>query len=172
MRRGRALLIVILVVAVVLMAGWFAYDAYVEHIKQMKLDYDITMVNEAEDCATVQYLTDGCPGVMVYYYDATKKICVDSTDYVWRVDIEGYGMSSEEQNLNGETGAVGIPNLGGDDGAQLLAIVVKDNGDTVYSRWQGQLLTEYDLTLMTEEELENLTMEQRQQVEYTSRHAN
>jgi len=59
---------------------------------------------------------------------------------------------------------------GDDGGAQILAIAVKNSGNTVHSRWQGDLLTDYDLTLMTEEELARLTVDQKQQVEYTRTH--
>jgi len=170
---GRALVIVCLVIGIVIMAGVFAVAGYLQHLKDVRMTFDSDMVDEAEDCCIVQYLSDGCPdGGVTYYYDHNKKRAYNSESFTWKVNIEGYGLSYEDENLNGETGAIGIPNLGGDDGAQFLAIEVKNSGDTVHARWQGALLTEYDLTLMTERELENLTVDQKQQIDYTTKRAN
>ncbi|MCI6237359.1 MAG: hypothetical protein MR713_10335, partial [Firmicutes bacterium] len=51
-------------------------------------------------------------------------------------DIEPYGRCSEEDNRNNVTGAKGVPNFGGESGAQLLAITVAD-GEIINIRWTG-----------------------------------
>ena len=66
--------------------------------------------------------------------------------------------------IDAETGAVGIPNLGGENGAQLLAITFEDD-EHVNIRWQGNVLTPYDLELMTTAEQERLTTQQLNQIE-------
>jgi len=164
---GSALLIVILVIAVVLVAAFLFIEGYIRHVKEAALMYDQETVYEAEDMAAATYLADGCPpeGV-IYYYDDLTKQCYDASKYGWRINIDGYGRTSEEDNAHMETGAKGIPNKGDDGGAQFLAIFVIDRGETVISRWQGQILTAYDYSLMTEDERNLLTEDQLKQIEY------
>jgi len=104
---GAALTIVLLVIGVVIVAALFVIEGYIQHVRDAKMTFDSEMVDEAEDCAIVQYLSDGAPaGGVTYYYDAAKKQCYNAANFTWRIGITGYGLSSAKMNSKGETGAV------------------------------------------------------------------
>lgn len=160
-RKGLSRLAAILLVAVIAMCVWFIAEAYQKHLHDARMTFDQDQVNVALRNARVQYLTDGCPAGITYYYDA-ENATFRSFDEVNL--IHGYGRCYESENLHGETGAVGIPNRGGPDGAQFLAIAFED-GDHCVIRWQGRFLTPYDMELMSTAEQARLTTEQLQQIE-------
>ena len=160
-RSGIAWLTAILLAAVIAMALWFVVDAYREHLKDVRMTFDRDQVATALRNAKVQYLTDGCPYGITYYYDAER---VTFCSFKEIEQIKGYGRCYKDENLHGETGAPGIPNLGGKDGAQLLAISFEDESH-VSIRWQGRFLTPYDMELMTTAEQARLTTEQLDQIE-------
>lgn len=159
--RGLAWITVVLLAAVLAMLAWFAVDGYLLHLRDVRMTFDREQVNTALRSAKVQYLTDGLPRGITYYYDA-ENLTFRSFDEIGL--IKGYGRSYESENLHAETGARGIPNLGGSDGAQLLAIAF-ENEESISIRWQGHFLTPYDMEQMTTAEQARLTTEQRNQIE-------
>lgn len=133
-RNGLSIITFLLLIAVAVAVVFIiAIPAYNSHLKEARLTFDIETVSTAHDVATVQYMQDGEPGSITYYYDEQSHKCLlrDEID-----SIKPYGRSFESENLNGETGAVGIPNLGGKDGAQILAVTIENN--TVKMRWTGK----------------------------------
>lgn len=152
---GLALVTVLLLIAVIAAAVLIlAIPGYQQHLKDAKLTMDIQSVQTCEDVASIRYLQDGAPGLQIYYYDELSHQCLDRA----AIDsIEPYGRSSREQNLHGETGARGIPNLGEDHGgAQLLAVAVQE-GTQVNIRWTGHDWSYLDYYYMYPAERETLT---------------
>ena len=164
-RRGITWPVFLLLCGIAAMLLLFVVEGYIRHLDDAKMTFDKQQVHEALELAKVQYLSEGCPPGITYYYDAerAKMVPFDEID-----NIVGYGRSDAAHNRHGETGAVGIPNLGGEDGGQLLAIAV-ENDTTFNVRWQGKRLTVYDESLMSKEELARLTETQRQQIELDRR---
>lgn len=159
--RGITRLTAILLVAVILMCAWFIVDAYRLHLRDARLTFDRDQVDFALRNAKIQYLTDGMPMGITYYYDA-ENTCFRPFEEIGK--INGYGRCYENENLHAETGAPGIPNLGGTGGAQFLAITF-DDPEHISIRWQGHFLTPYDMELMTTAEQARLTTVQRNQIE-------
>jgi hypothetical protein len=159
--RGISRLAAILLAGVAAMCVLFIADGYIRHLQQAKLLFDQTQVANAIKLAKVQYMEDGEPDGITYYFDAERSEMV-GWDQIGR--INGYGRSSRAQNADAQTGAKGIPNTGGKNGGQFLAIAI-ENADDISARWQGHRLTAYDYTLMTPEERARLTTEQLGQIE-------
>jgi len=111
---GLAMIHYILMVAILLIILMFVADGYIRHLQDVARTYDSEEVNEAVSLATNQYLFDSAPAQIIYYYDAeTKQVYTrDHFSRNDRVDIKGYGRTLAFQNLNLETGAIGIPNRG------------------------------------------------------------
>ena len=152
----------LVLILTILLSGLFIVDGYINHLHHARLIFDQTQVSHAIKEAKIQYMQDGFPAEgITYYFDAEGSQMVDWTGIS---RITGYGRSDEKHNRRGETGAVGIPNLGGKDGAQLLAISVEDE-DSITVRWQGNRLTYYDYSIMTEKEKGRLSTEQWRQVQ-------
>lgn len=159
--RGMSSLVVLLLCGIAAMLLLFIVEGYIRHLDDAKMTFDKDQVHEALELAKIQYLSEGGGGPVTYYYDAEHGRMV-SFDEIG--SVVGYGRCSAAQNRHGETGAVGIPNMGGRNGAQILAIAV-ENDNTFNVRWQGKRLTVYDESLMTEQELSRLTDVQRLQIE-------
>ena len=160
-RRGMTWPVLLLLCGIAAMLLLFAVEGYIRHLDDAKMTFDKQQVYEALELAKVQYLSEGCPAGTTYYYDAERAKMVPFDEIV---NIVGYGRSDAAHNRHGETGALGIPNLGGRNGGQLLAIAV-ENDDTFNARWQGKRLTVYDESLMSAQELARLTDTQRLQIE-------
>lgn len=159
--RGMTLPVLLLLCGIAAMLVLFIVEAYLGHLNDAKMTFDKDQVREAIELAKIQYLSEGCPAGTTYYFDAERAKMVPFDEIV---NIVGYGRSSAAHNRHGETGALGIPNLGGRGGAQFLAIAIEDD-DTVNARWQGHRLTVYDESLMSAQELARLTDVQRLQIE-------
>lgn len=160
-RHGISTAVALLLCGIAAMLLLLVVEGYLRHLDDAKMTFDKQQVHEALELARMQYLGDGCPGGITYYYDAERGKMV-SFDEIG--DIVCYGRCSAKQNRRGETGALGIPNLGSEGGAQLLAIAVEDE-DTFNARWQGKRLTVYDESLMSAAERERLSDTQRLQIE-------
>lgn len=160
-RCGMSIVVFLLLCGIVAMIALFVADGYMKHLDDVKMTLDKDQVHEAMELARYQYMGDGYPAGITYYYDAERGSMV-SFDEIG--NIVGYGRCSAEQNLHGETGAVGIPNLKGKGGAQILAIAVEDE-NTFNARWQGKRLTVYDESLMSALERARLTEAQRLQID-------
>lgn len=132
-RRGLAAVHYILMVLIVLVLLMFVVDGYMRHLQDIAMTCDCEEVNEAVACAKTQYLMDGAPGAVVYYYDAeTKQVYTrDHFPAQDRVDLKGYGRSLEFQNRKAQTGAIGVPNRG--DERYRKAIGRLDDGTTTTS---------------------------------------
>ncbi len=111
---GLAAIHYILMVLILLILLMFVAEGYIRHLQDVARTYDKEEVNEAIALATTQYLMDGAPQKVIYYYDAeTKQVYTrDHFKKHDRVDIKGYGRTLAYQNRKLETGAVGIPNRG------------------------------------------------------------
>ena len=161
--KGMIVAIAIMLTAVLAAAVLFVViPGYQQHLRDAKVEMDSTSVATARDVASITYLQDGNPDLITYYYDEINHKCVllDEID-----SIEPYGRSAEADNLNGETGAKGIPNLGKDNGgAQLIAITFKNN-EILNIRWTGKKCTVLDYDLMTVEEHNALTTKQQDELE-------
>ncbi len=162
--RGIGLIFVVLLVAIAAVALSILQLGYQQHLKNERRFYDENTVLTAERVARETYILDMKSGGITYYYDAVKRTVTDASTFKEKVDIPGYGRCSEAENKNCETGAVGIPNTGGENGAQLLAVSVETDG-TIHSRWQGQHLTLYDYKLMTWPEKKRLNIYQLNQID-------
>lgn len=160
-RRGMTWPVFLLLCGIAAMLLLFAVEGYLKHLNDAKMTFDKQQVHEALELAKVQYLSEGCPAGTTYYYDAERARMVPFEEIV---NIVGYGRADAAHNRHGETGALGIPNLGGEGGGQLLAIAVEDD-NTFNVRWQGKRLTVYDESLMSARELARLTETQRLQIE-------
>ena len=160
-RRGMTWPVFLLLCGIAAMLLLLVVEGYIRHLDDAKMTFDKQQVHEALELAKVQYLSEGCPAGITYYYDAEHARMVPFDEIV---NVAGYGRSSASHNRNGETGAVGIPNLGGENGGQLLAIAI-ENDTTFNVRWQGKRLTVYDESLMSKEELARLSETQRLQIE-------
>ena len=151
---GTLLIIVLLVIAV---AAAFmliiVIPGYKNHLDKADLTCDAQSVVTAVYVAEVTYLQDGESGPVLYYYDELTHKCLDREHID---EITPYGRSRRELNLNGETGAVGVPNTGGDNGAQFLCVLVEEGYDTI-ARWCGKTLTYEDYNFMTPRERQLLT---------------
>lgn len=143
------LLLILVIVAIVFV---IAIPAYNSHLKAARLTFDAETVSTAHDVASVRYLQDGESGIITYYYDELSHKCLLRNEIN---TIKPYGRSFESENLNGETGAVGIPNLGKAGGAQLLAVTVESN--SIRMRWTGKAWTYNDYLLMDKAEKNMLT---------------
>lgn len=132
-RRGLAAVHYILLVLIALVLLMFVVDGYMRHLQDIAMTYDCEEVNEAVACAKTQYLMDGAPGAVVYYYDAESKQVYTRDHFPAqdRVDLIGYGRSLEFQNRQAQTGAVGVPNRG--DERYRTAIGRLDDGTTTTS---------------------------------------
>ena len=132
-RRGLAAVHYILMVLIALVLLMFVVDGYMRHLQDIAMTYDCEEVDEAVACAKTQYLMDGAPGAVVYYYDAeTKQVYTrDHFPAKNRVDLKGYGRSLEFQNRQAQTGATGVPNRG--DECYRKAIGRLDDGTTTTS---------------------------------------
>ncbi|MGN0362685.1 MAG: hypothetical protein ACI4ET_07580 [Bilifractor sp.] len=159
--RGITTLTALLLIAVLCFCGLFIAQMYIHHVNDAKMTFDRNQVSNAIKAAKVQYMEDGFGDDVTYYFDAVNGRMLD-WDEIDR--IEGYGRSDRKHNADAQTGAKGIPNLGGKNGAQFLAISVEDNGNKVYARWQGHKLTAYDYTIMTASEKQRLNTEQIDQI--------
>jgi len=104
-------LVMVVIVAILLM---FVVDGYIRHLQDVCRTYDSEEVDEALMIAKIQYIFDGAPARVIYYYDAdTKQVYTrDKFSRDDRIDIRGYGRTLAYQNRNQETGAVGVPNRG------------------------------------------------------------
>lgn len=160
-RRGMSLRVFILLAAVIVLAFLvFFVPAYLQHNREQRMTFDITSVETLKDVAPVTYLQSGAEGYALYYYDELSHTCLGEDE---RSTIKGYGRSWKSQNENGETGALGIPNLGDTlsglhDGQQLLACAI--DGDAVISlRWTSNTWSYYDYAYMTDTEKEHLSRE-------------
>lgn len=160
--RGITNLTTVLLIAVIFFCGMFVVRMYVRHLNDAKMTFDRNQVENAIKAAKVQYMEDGFGGDVTYYFDSVNSRML-GWDEIGK--IEGYGRSDRRHNANGETGALGIPNLGGKNGGQFLALSVEDSGTVVHPRWQGHTLTAYDYTLMTVSERRRLNTEQKDQIE-------
>ncbi len=160
-RSGLSRLVFLLLCGIAAMLLLFIVEGYIRHLDDAKLTFDKDQVYEALELAKIQYLSEGCPAGITYYYDAERARMVPFDEIG---NIVGYGRSSAAHNRHGETGALGIPNLGGRGGAQFLAIAIEDD-NTFNVRWQGKRLTVYDESLMSAQELARLTEAQRLQIE-------
>ena len=145
-RDGMILPIVLLSVAVIASTILFVViPGYQEHLRSARIQADVQSVATARDVASITYLQDGGGFLVTYYYDERSHKCLPRTKLK---DIEPYGRCSEEDNRNNVTGAKGVPNFGGENGAQLLAITVAD-GEIINIRWTGKKYTVLDYELMT-----------------------
>lgn len=151
---GLALPHYLLIAGIVAVLLSIAAQGYIHHIWDVRMTFDQEEVDEALKLGANQYLSDGRTGAVTYYYDAAEKAM---TDREGMKRIVGYGRSRAAQNKHQETGAVGIPNRGGKDGAQFLAISFDAAGTNETARWQGQTLRYYDWTIMTKSERDGLT---------------
>lgn len=152
-RRGLSIIVFLLMIAVVSAAVFIiAIPAYISHLKQVRLTFDMETVSTAHDVASVKYLQDGEPGIVTYYYDELSHRCL-LRDEIGR--IKPYGRSFASENSQAETGAAGVPNLGGSDGAQLIAVTIENN--TVKMRWTGNKWSYNDYILMDDLEKSLLT---------------
>ena len=132
-KQGTALAVVLLAVAVAAALVLFlAVPAYRQHLTDADLTMDSLSVSTARDVASVTYLQDGANGLQIYYYDEVRHECVDR-DQIG--SITPYGRTLKQHNMDAETGARGIPNLG--DEPQLLAVAVSDS-DVLDVRWTGK----------------------------------
>ncbi len=163
-RSGIGLIFVVLIAGIAAVCASILYLGYQQHMKNERRFYDELTVETAERVARETYILDLTSGGVTYYYNAVHRTVKDASTYKGKVDIKGYGRCYESENKNSETGAVGIPNKGGKNGAQILAVSVESDG-TVHSRWQGQYLTGDDYELMTPEERDRLTIEQLNQID-------
>lgn len=161
---GIGLIFFLLLAGIIAVSISIILYGYGLHLRDAKLMFDQEEVDEAIAAAKVAYLQDGSGGEITYYYDEATKQVYDASTYEGPVPIKGYGRSSEKANRRGETGAAGIPNRGGRDGAQFLAVFVSNETDFT-ARWQGPLLTQYDYELMTHDEKLHLTNDQLDQIE-------
>ena len=159
--RGLSRIVFLLLCGIAAMLLLLVAEGYLRHLDDAKMSFDKQQVHRALELARIRYLGDGCPAGITYYYDAERGEMV-SFDEIG--DIVGYGRCSAAQNRHGETGALGIPNLDGEGGAQLLAIAVEDE-NTFNARWQGKRLTVYDESLMSAAERQRLSDTQRLQIE-------
>ena len=160
-RRGMTWAVFLLLCGIAAMLLLFIVEGYLRHLDDAKMTFDKQQVHEALELVKIQYLSEGCPAGTTYYYDAERARMVPFDEIG---NIVGYGRSSAAHNRHGETGALGIPNLGGRGGAQFLAIAIEDD-NTFNVRWQGKRLTVYDESLMSAQELARLTEAQRLQIE-------
>ncbi len=159
---GVILPIVLLAIAVIAATVFFvAIPGYQEHLRNAKIQADTQSVATAKDVASVTYLQDGGGSLVTYYYDERSHKCLPRSKIG---DIEPYGRCSEEDNRNGVTGAKGVPNFGGENGAQLLAITIAD-GDIINIRWTGKKYTVLDYDLMTIRERNALDSEALDEIE-------
>ncbi|MEE0955965.1 MAG: hypothetical protein U0L49_09175 [Eubacterium sp.] len=163
-KSGLALIFFVLISGIIAVSISIVVYGYQIHLRQAKLMFDQEEVNEAISCAKVAYLQSPSASGVTYYYDEVTKEVYDASSYKGRVPIAGYGRSAEKDNRKGQTGAAGIPNKGGRDGAQFLAIAVESDSE-ISARWQGPVLTEYDYDLMTRYEKLRLTDSQMEQIE-------
>lgn len=132
-RRGLAAVHYILMVLIALVLLMFVADGYMRHLQDIAMTYDCEEVNEAVACAKTQYLMDGAPVAVVYYYDAESKQ-VYTRDHFQekdRIRLKGYGRSLAFQNRQAQTGAIGVPNRG--DERYRTAIGRLDDGTTTTS---------------------------------------
>ena len=159
---GVILPIVLLSIAVIAATIFFVIiPGYQEHLRNARIQADTQSVATARDVASVTYLQDGGGDLVIYYYDERSHKCLPRSQIG---DIEPYGRCSEKDNRNGVTGAKGVPNFGGDCGAQLLAITIAD-GDIINIRWTGKKYTVLDYDLMTIRERNALDSEALDEIE-------
>ena len=163
-RSGIGLIFVILIAAILAVCASIIYLGYQQHLKNSRLLFDELTVTTAERIAKETYILDLRSNGVTYYYDGIHREVFDASTFTGKADLEGYGRSYESENAHGETGAVGIPNKGGEGGAQFLAVSVELDG-TIHSRWQGPWLTGEDYELMTPEERDRLTIDQLNQID-------
>ena len=152
-------LLILLGIALVLI---IVIPGYRNHLKNARMTADKQSVVTARDVSSITYLQDGAAGLKIYYYDEIHHTC-RSRDEIGR--IEPYGRSSK--NLSGETGAVGIPNMGDRGGAQLLAVSVQI-GEPVNLRWTGKVWSYLDYYYMIDAERATLTPADYTQMDKTS----
>ena len=156
LRSSAGTLLVIVLLAIAVAAAFvliIAVPGYINHLNNSKITMDAQSVVTAKYVAEVTYLQDQETGLKVYYYDELTHTCLDKKQIGL---ITPYGRSSKELNAHQETGAVGIPNLGGDDGAQILCVIVEEGYDTV-ARWCGKSMTYEDYNNMSQRERALLT---------------
>ena len=161
-KKGIANLTAILLIAVIVFCGLFVVQMYLRHLNDAKMTFDRNQVENAIKAAKVQYMEDGSDDDVTYYFDAVNSRML-GWDEIGK--IKGYGRSDRKHNAKAETGAVGIPNVGGKNGGQFLALSVEEKGTVVHPRWQGHTLTAYDYTLMSVSEKRRLNTEQKDQIE-------
>ncbi len=161
---GIGLIFVVLIVAIAAVCASILYLGYQQHMKNERRFFDEVTVDTAERVAKESYILDLKDGGVTYYYNGIHRTVTEASEYKGKIDIEGYGRSFASENKNGETGAIGIPNKGGKNGAQILAVCVEADG-TIHSRWQGHYLTAEDYELMTREERDRLTIDQLNQID-------
>ena len=99
-RRGLAAVHYILMVLIALVLLMFVVEGYMRHLQDIAMTYDCEEVNEAVACAKTQYLMDGAPGAVVYYYDAeTKQVYTrDHFQEKDRIKLKGYEHSLVDQS--------------------------------------------------------------------------
>lgn len=163
-RSGIGLVFVPLIVSILVVCASIVILGYRQHLKNSRLIFDELTVSTAERIAKETFILDIRTDGVTYYYDGIRREVIDASTFEGKVDLDGYGRSSQAENAKGETGAVGIPNKGGEDGAQILAVSVESDG-TVHSRWQGFWLTGEDYELMTQAERDRLTIDQLNQID-------
>lgn len=161
---GLAAVTVILITAFIVTALIIIIvPSYEQHRSDVNMTFDVETVATAKDVASSVYLLSSTGKTVTYYYDEVSHKCLtrDQID-----TIVPYGRSSAKQNRKSETGAAGIPNLGDNGGAQLLAVTIEDG--TVLMRWTGKKQTYYDYTLMDDNERDQLTEEDKREMDTDS----
>ena len=162
-KSGIALVYVILITLIGALTLSIVLYLYMQHLETRRLLIDEAQVTQVKRFAKDQYVLDMVDEGITYYYDYENLTLIDASTVVGRANIKGYGRSYEDENLHGETGAVGIPNRGADGGPQFLAVSVEADG-SVHARWQGQVLTAEDYVLMTDGERSRLNQSQKNQI--------
>ncbi|MCI5746928.1 hypothetical protein [Eubacterium pyruvativorans] len=157
---GMALITILLLAGVITLTLMILWSGYQQHVRDRNRTFDRDQVREAEALARHNYLSEARSGGVTYCYDGIHHRMVPP-DRAGR--IRGYGRTAGADNRHQETGARGIPNRGGRNGAQFLAVSVEEDG-TVSAYWRGKTLTVYDYNHMTGGERKRLTLSQYREI--------
>lgn len=136
------ILLVIAILLIVLIPG------YMNHMKDVKMTYDVQSVETAQEVALVEYMQSAASGLVMYWYDELSHSVTDSKEKA--ATIKGYGRSSGEYNRNAVSGAKGVPCRPTEDGgAQLLCMTVSE--DSIHNIWwTGNVFSYWDYAYMTD----------------------
>lgn len=159
-RTGLAVITILLLAGVIVLSLMILWSGYQQHVSDRNRTFDRDQVREAEALARNDYLSENRSGGVTYCYDAVHHRMVPPSR---AGRIRGYGRTAAKDNRHQETGARGIPNRGGRNGAQFLAVSVEENGSTS-AYWRGKTLTVYDYHLMTKGERNRLTVSQYREI--------